>query len=187
MTTYESLIVDPPDADRLELLRTERLARLQGSMRAHDVAACVLFNEPNIRYATGASAMPVYAMSTFVRCAVVPQEGDPVLFEHANSAHRSRRRAPDVRPMHAWEFFDDPAAEAVVWAEVTVGALRELGVTGDLVAMDRAGTAAYLALQSHGIRLRDSGRLTRQARPWNVPVACSRFDLHRPLVAAALP
>ena len=88
MTTYESLIVDPPDADRLELLRTERLARLQGSMRAHDVAACVLFNEPNIRYATGASAMPVYAMSTFVRCAVVPQEGQPILFEHANSVHR---------------------------------------------------------------------------------------------------
>jgi len=186
MTTYESLIVDPPDADRLELLRTERLARLQGSMRAHDVAACILFNEPNIRYATGASAMPVYAMSTFVRCAVVPQEGDPVLFEHANSAHRSRRRAPDVRPMHAWEFFDDPAAEAVVWAEVTVGALRELGVTGDLVAMDRAGTAAYLALESHGIRLRDSGPVTQQARQVKGPVERSLFDLNAPLIEAEL-
>src|SRR5437762_1576333 len=75
--TYDSPILDPPDAERLELLRTERLARLQGSMRAHDVAACVLFNEPNIRYATGASAMPVYAMSTFVRCAVVPQRASP--------------------------------------------------------------------------------------------------------------
>jgi Xaa-Pro aminopeptidase len=94
MTMYESPIVDPPNADRLESLRTERLARSQGSMRAHDVEACVLFNEPNIRYATGASAMPVYAMSTFVRCAVVPQEGQPILFEHPNSVHRSRHRAP---------------------------------------------------------------------------------------------
>src|SRR6476661_6922344 len=112
MTTYDSPILDPPDADRLELLRTERLARLQGSMRAHGVAACLLFNEPNIRYATGASAMPVYAMSTFVRCAIVPAEGTPILFEHGNSVHRSSQVAHDVRPMHAWEFYDDPAAEA---------------------------------------------------------------------------
>src|SRR5438093_1104648 len=127
--TYDSPILDPPDAERLELLRTERLARLQGSMRAHDVAACLLFNEPNIRYATGASAMPVYAMSTFVRCAVVPQEGQPILFEHANSVHRSRRRAPDVRPMHAWEFFDDPVADAA-WRAATTD--RRVAV-GDLV------------------------------------------------------
>src|SRR6476661_4431930 len=106
MTTYDSPILDPPDADRLELLRTERLARLQGSMRAHDVAACVLFNEPNIRYATGASAMPVYAMSTFVRCAVAPKEARPVLFDHPNSVHGPRLRAPDAPPMHPWEFFD---------------------------------------------------------------------------------
>jgi len=184
--TFESPILDPPDADRLELLRTERLTRLQGSMHARDVAACLLFNEPNIRYATGASAMPVYAMSTFVRCAVVPQEGRPILFEHANSVHRSRRRAPDVRPMHAWEFFDDPVAEAVAWAEVTVAALRELGVTGDLVAMDRAGTAAYLALESRGIRLRDSGPVTQQARQVKGPVELSLFDLNVPLIEAEL-
>jgi Xaa-Pro aminopeptidase len=186
MTTYESPILDPPDADRLELLRTERLARLQGSMRAHDVAACVLFNEPNIRYATGASAMPVYAMSTFVRCAVVPQEGQPILFEHPNSVHRSRRRAPAVRPMHAWEFFDDPLAEAGAWAQVTVAALRELGVTGDLVAVDRAGTAAYLALRSAGIRLSDSGPVTQQARRVKGPVERSMFDLNAPVIEAEL-
>jgi Xaa-Pro aminopeptidase len=154
-------------------------------MRAHDVAACLLFNEPNIRYATGASAMPVYAMSTFVRCAVVPQEGEPILFEHANSVHRSRRRAPDVRPMHAWEFFDDPVAEADAWAEVTVAALRELGVTGDLVAMDRAGTAAFLALGSRGIRIRDSGPVTQHARQVKGPVERSLFDLNAPVIEAA--
>ncbi|TMM23358.1 MAG: hypothetical protein E6F95_05945, partial [Actinobacteria bacterium] len=184
--TYDSPILDPPDAERLELLRTERLARLQGSMRAHDVAACLLFNEPNIRYATGASAMPVYAMSTFVRCAVVPQEGQPILFEHANSVHRSRRRAPDVRPMHAWEFFDDPVAEAAAWADVTVAALGELGLTGHLVAMDRAGTAAYLALESRGVRLRDSGPVTQQARQVKGPVERSLFDQNAPLIEAEL-
>src|SRR5204862_69404 len=113
----------------LEMLRRERLRRLQDAMRAFDMQACLLFNEPNVRYATGVTAMPVYAMSTFARCAVVPQEGTPILFEHPNSVHRSRQRAPDVRPMHAWEFFDDPGAEARVWAGEAVAALRELGVS----------------------------------------------------------
>ena len=90
-------------------------------MRAHDLEVLLLSNEPNIRYATGATAMPVYAMSTFVRCAVVPQEGTPILFEHANSMHRSALRAPDVRAMHAWEFTDDPRAEADGWADLGRG------------------------------------------------------------------
>jgi Xaa-Pro aminopeptidase len=81
----------------VEALRLERLARLQSAMRRHGVDVCVLSNEPNVRYATGATAMPVYSMSTFVRCAVVPQEGTPILFEHANSMHRSAL----VRPMSA--------------------------------------------------------------------------------------
>ncbi len=98
----------------LPALRAGRLARLQAAMRAQDLDVCLLFNEPNIRYATGASAMPIYAMSTFVRCAVVPAEGRPILFEHGNSMHRSRRAADDVRPMHAWEFSDDQAAEAAM-------------------------------------------------------------------------
>src|SRR5439155_21445554 len=101
-------------ADRIDFppIRGERLARLQASMRDHDVEACLFFHEPNIRYATGATAMPVWSMSTFVRCALVPVEGRPILFEHPNSIHRSRLAADDVRPMHTWEFIDSAAGEA---------------------------------------------------------------------------
>jgi len=111
----------------LDGLRLGRLARLQRAMCDHDVDVLVLANEPNVRYATGVTAMPVYAMSTFARCAVVPQEGVPILFEHGNSVHRSKLRAPDVRPMHAWEFYDDPGSQAAVWADETLAAMRELG------------------------------------------------------------
>jgi Xaa-Pro dipeptidase len=148
----------------LERLRTGRLARLQDAMRAHGVQACLLTNEPNVRYATGASAMPVYSMSTFARCTVVPQEGTPILFEHGNSMHRSRTIAPEVRPMHAWEFFDDPASEAETWADEIVAAMRELGIEGTEVALDRLGAPAYLALQRRGIAFRDSAPVTQEAR-----------------------
>src|SRR6266850_3189532 len=146
----------------LARLRSGRLARLQAAMRARDVDACLLFNEPNIRYATGASAMPIWSNTTFVRCALVPAEGRPILFEHPNSMHLFRGIESDVRPMHAWEFYDDPAAHAAIFARETVAALRELGAAGSGLAVDRLGTPGFLELQRLGIALEDSAPVTTE-------------------------
>jgi Xaa-Pro dipeptidase len=170
----------------LERLRLGRLARLQRAMRDHDVAALVLTNEPNVRYATGATAMPVYAMSTFARCALVPQQGNPILFEHGNSMHRSALRAPDVRPMHAWEFYDDPGPQAAIWAGETLAALDELGAAGEAVAVDRLGTPAFLALHERGVRLRDAAPVTQQARRVKTAEEVALFDLNAGLLMAML-
>jgi Xaa-Pro dipeptidase len=113
--------------------------------------------------------MPVYAMSTFVRCALVPQEGTPILFEHGNSVHRSALRAPDVRPMRAWEFYDDPRIEAEGWADETLAAIHELGSDGTSVAVDRLGTPGFLALQRRGVSVRDSSPVTQEARSVKTP------------------
>jgi Xaa-Pro aminopeptidase len=162
------------DGDRLDgvnlaRLRAGRLARLQGAMRRHDVEACLLFNEPNVRYATGASAMPVWSNTTFVRCALVPAEGLPILFEHPNSMHLFGGLEVDVRPMHAWEFTDDVASHAGTFAHETVAAMRELGVTDDRLAIDRLGTPAFLAFQAAGISILDSASITMGAREIKTP------------------
>jgi Xaa-Pro aminopeptidase len=170
----------------VEALRLERVARLQTAMRRHDVEVCVLSNEPNVRYATGATAMPVYSMSTFVRCAVVPQEGTPILFEHANSMHRSALRTPDVRPMRAWEFFDDPRAEAEGWADETLDAIRELGASGEFVAVDRLGAPAYLALGGRGVTIRDSAPITQEARRIKTPQELELLDVNAAMVMEML-
>ncbi|MGZ8631402.1 MAG: M24 family metallopeptidase [Actinomycetota bacterium] len=180
------ITLSPDHAVDLEHLRTGRLARLQHAMRLHDAEVLLLANEPNVRYATGATAMPVYAMSTFARCAVVPQQGTPILFEHGNSVHRSMLRAPDVRPMHAWEFYDDPAPEAAVWADETIAAIRELGASGDVVAVDRLGTPGFLALQERGLRVRDSAPITQEARRLKTPEEVALFDLNGALIADML-
>lgn len=138
-------------------------------MREQDLGACLLFSEPNARYATGATAMPIWSMSTFTRCAVVPAEGAPILFEHGNSVHRSALRAVDVRPMHLWEFFDDPAQEARRFADEAASALRELGVIGKRIGVDRLGTPAFLALQESGLALVDSAPATQRARGVKTP------------------
>jgi Xaa-Pro aminopeptidase len=156
------------DVDR-ERLRSGRLARLQSAMRRHDVEACLLFNEPNIRYATGASAMPVWSNTTFVRCALVPAEGLPILFEHPNSMHLFGDLEADIRPMHAWEFTDDVGSHSEIFAREAVSAMRELGVTGHRLAVDRLGTPGFLALQGAGISIEDSAAITMEAREVKTP------------------
>jgi len=155
---------DVPDVDLVQL-RAGRLARLQDAMGRHDVEVCLLFSEPNIRYATGVSAMPVYAMSTFVRCALVPSSGRPILFEHANSMHRSLlSTSSEVRPMHAWEFYDDAESEARIFAAEVAAAAGELGVSRRELAVDRLGTPGFLSLQHAGFKIRDASVVTQEAR-----------------------
>jgi Xaa-Pro aminopeptidase len=165
-------------------LRTERLARLQAAMAAHGLDACLLFGEPNVRYATGVITMPIWSMSTFTRCAVVPGEGSPILFEHPNSMHRVE--SVDVRPMHAWEFYDDATMHADRFAAEAVSALRELGVGGGPVAVDRLGTPGFLALQRAGLTLVDSSPATQEAREVKTPQEIALFRLNGPLVVDAL-
>ena len=155
-------------------------------MLEHGSEVLLLFNEPNVRYATGASAMPVWSMSTMVRCAMVPTEGTPILFEHPNSIHRSRRRAEDVRPMHAWEFSDDPAPEAATWARETIDAMRELGASGSVVAVDRLGTPGFLALEGAGLTVVDSAPVTQRAREVKTPQEVALFELNGELVVDML-
>ena len=171
--------MNPVDLARL---RTGRLARLQGAMQARGVEACLLFNEPNIRYATGASAMPIWSNTTFVRCALVPASGRPILFEHPNSMHLFRGIEAEVRPMHAWEFYDDTEAHATIFARETVAAMRELGVTGGRLAVDRLGTPGFLALERAGIAIADSAPVTTAAREIKTPEEIALFEVNGGIV-----
>jgi len=153
----------------LKRLRAGRLARLQNAMCRHDIEACLLFNEPNIRYATGASAMPVWSNTTFVRCALVPAEGVPILFEHPNSMHLFGELEAHVSPMHTWEFYDDVGSHSAIFAHEAVAAMRELGVTDDRLAIDRLGTPGFLALQAAGVSILDSAPITMEAREIKTP------------------
>ena len=165
-------------------LRGERLARLQAAMAAHGLEACLLFSEPNVRYATGAITMPIWSMSTFTRCAVVPADGPPILFEHPNSMHRVE--GVDVRPMHAWEFYDDAVTHADRFASEAVAALRELGVRAGPVAIDRLGAPGFLALQRAGLTLVDSSPATQEAREVKTAQEIALFRLNGPLVVDGL-
>jgi Xaa-Pro aminopeptidase len=165
----------------LPTLRAERLARLQASMRAHDADVALFFSPGNIRYATGTAIMTVYSLGASVRCALVPAEGTPVLFEHAESAHVSARIAPDVRPFPPWEYFDDAGAKAGRWADGIVAATRELGVRDATLFVDKLAAPAFLALQARGVRLADAGPLSMDAREVKTPEELKVFAVNAEL------
>jgi len=88
--------------------------------------------------------------------------------------------------MHAWEFFDEPQGEVDAWADVTLAAIRELGAGASVVAVDRLGAPAYLALASRGVTIRDSAPVTQQARRVKTPQERSLLDLNGVMVMGML-
>ncbi len=168
----------PTDDVDLGALRAERLARLQDAMCAHGADVCLFFNQANVRYATGTATMTVYSNGAFVRCALVPAEGAPILFEHPKLLYRARDVVDDVRPMSAWEFSDDPDGDARAWAGQIVAALSDAGVSSRRLFLDKLGTPAYRALTGAGFAVEDTGPVTLDAREVKTPQELRLFDIN---------
>jgi Xaa-Pro aminopeptidase len=162
----------------LPALRAERLARLQTAMRAHGADVALFFMPGNIRYATGTAIMTVYGLGASVRCALVPAEGTPIVFEHAESAHVSARIAPDVRPFLPWEYFDDAGTRAGRWADEIVSTMGERSVGGSTLFVDKLAAPAFLALGERGVRLADAGALSMDAREVKTPQELKVFQVN---------
>lgn len=144
--------------------------------------ACLLFNPANVRYATGATTMTVYCLGSFVRCALVPVEGTPILYEYANSMHLFSGIESELRPFHAWEFHEEPETEAVQWAKDIVGGMHDLGVASSRVAVDKLAPVAMRALTSEGIEILESGTITMDARSVKTPEEVALFRQNGSLV-----
>src|SRR6516164_7535998 len=69
-------------------LRRERLAKLQREMAARDIGALLLTNPVGIRYATGISIMPLWGAVNLAHYALIPAQGDPVVFEYCLACFR---------------------------------------------------------------------------------------------------
>ena len=151
-------------------LRSGRLSRFQEAMRAHGVAACVLFHPANIRYTTGAPMMDVFCAGTSVRYCVVAASGEPVLFEWEMGVPYSSRIVRDVRVAGWWQFTGGRRDQRVGAAVADVlEVLRQFGAEREAVGVDRVDTLALLALQRAGIRVVDASPVTESAREIKTP------------------
>ena len=137
-------------------IQGHRVERVRERLRAADCAAIVLFDPISLRYATGTRNMQVWSMHNLFRYAVVFESGETVLFELPSSAHLSRGKIADIRPSLSTDYLavggrgDEMGRR---WAESIAGLLREKGVAGERLAIDRADLALVVAAQRESLRL----------------------------------
>ena len=141
------------DFDRL---RTERLARLREQMKADDLAALVLFAGANIRYAT-ASYQGNWKYNINIRYAVLPANGEPVLFETAGSDLQCAKidlpwMEDRIRPAITWQWAEGAVPYmAGRMAESVMDVLKEHKVEKERIGIDNLDMPALEAFQHAGL------------------------------------
>jgi len=168
----------------LERLRAGRLERLRAQLRQRELAACVLVDPVNIRYATGARNMQVFHARNPARYLFVSAEGPVVLFEFPGCHHLADGLATidEVRPATTVSFAaSGPRVEeqARRWAAEIGDLVRLHGGGNRRVGLERVNYAAAAALAAQGFAISDAQEAVEHARAIKLPeeLACIRSSL----------
>src|SRR5689334_24174146 len=78
-------------------LRRDRLERASAALRASDLGALLLFDPNNIRYVTS-THIGEWARDKNARFALLPREGDPLLWDFGSAARHHQMYAPWLPP-----------------------------------------------------------------------------------------
>jgi Xaa-Pro aminopeptidase len=143
------------DFDRL---RQERLQRAREQMNAHDLGALVLFAGANIRYVT-ASYQGNWKYNINIRYAVLPNGGEPVLFETAGSDLECARMDMPwmegrIKPAMTWQWAEGAVPHmAGKMADTVVEVLEEHGVKKERIGVDNFDWPSLEAFQERKINI----------------------------------
>lgn len=160
----------PKGADiDLAAVRAYRLGRARLEMARHNLAACLLFDPVNIRYATGARNMQVFHQRNPARYLLLPVEGPVILFEFTGCMHLAEglETIDEVRPAITASYVAAGPAVAErerLWARETAALLRETVGPAARVGVERINAGAALALGREGFELADAQAPIERAR-----------------------
>lgn len=161
------------DTVDLTRLRRDRLAKVQCAMRQHQVPALLLTNPVNIRFATGVSVMPIWTAINFARYALVPQEGDPVIFEYGKSLFVAQSIWPNSESAKYFQYrFTQHEAikRSDEWARGITSHLERMGLrdktraTKFKVGFDALDHYGHAALLRAGVDLVDADQSVVDAK-----------------------
>lgn len=165
-------------------LRAGRLERLRAMMAEAELAAVVLFDPNNQRYATGSRNMFGYFLRNSTRYIYVPLAGPVILFEYPGSAHVSTHL----------ETIDEARTSKVVWTQVNsrdhsaarpfAAEIADLvhshgGSGAKRIGLDRCTHMHALALQDQGLEVDDVAGRILHARRLKTPeeLACLQISM----------
>jgi Xaa-Pro aminopeptidase len=141
-----------------ERLRQDRLQHAREQMDAHDLGALVLFAGANIRYVT-ASYQGNWKYNINIRYAVLPNGGEPVLFETAGSDLICAKMDMPwmegrIKPAMTWQWAEGAVPHmAGKMADTVVEVLDEHGVKNERIGVDNFDWPSLQAFQERKINI----------------------------------
>src|SRR4051812_9760174 len=155
-------------------LRRERLDRLKAELEKSDLGALLTFDFHNIRYMTS-THIGTWAMDKMIRFALLPQGGEPVLWDFGSAAKHHQLHAPWLDYRERNDVADGAKGSSGARAGISVlrGAFhpqagiadavadkiyRELdryGLTGEPIGVDVIEMPVLQALRQRGLEVVD--------------------------------
>ena len=156
----------PIDEAAIRRYRLERVKTLQAEL---DVAAVLVFDPVNLRYATGTRNMQVWTMHNFCRYALLGTSGPSVLFELPTGFHLADgiETIDEIRPALSADYMTvgpRTAELAARWAGEIAEYVREHGGGNRRLAIDRLDVPLMQALQDQDLDLIDDKQILERAR-----------------------
>ena len=151
-------------------LRAGRLDRTKAMLEGSELGALLLFDPNNLRYVTS-TAIGTWERDKNIRFALVPRNGDPVLWDFGSAARHHQLYCPWL-PESSWRAWVPPMRGAMpdetgipdALADLIFGELSERGLAGEPVGMDVPDMTTLLALKRKGIEVADSQPIMLEAR-----------------------
>ena len=150
-------------------VRRYRLHAVRSRAADNDLAAVLLFDPINIRYATGSRNMQVWTMHNFCRYALILTSGPSIMFELPTSMHllKGLETIEEVRPAWSTDYqFTGYRTEEIVtrWAQEIDDLVRNYCGDNRRLAVDRLDVHTALALIKCGLVLADGKKVMEHAR-----------------------
>ena len=155
-----------PDMD---VVRAYRLRRVREMLHARDIAAAVLFDPLNIRYATDSTNMQLWVAHNAARYCFVAADGPTIVFDYHDCEHLSAHNPliDDVRQATSWFYFssgDRLEVRAKRWAAEIDDLLRQHGGGNRRLAVDKLNPEGRDALAALGVDVVCGESLMEHAR-----------------------
>ena len=161
-------MAEPDKIDQVAITRY-RLQRLRTLSAQEDVAAVLLFDPINIRYANGSRNMQVWTMHNFCRYALIATSGPSVMFDGTTGHHllRGLETIDEIRPAWSADYLiAGHRAQEIShqWADEITDLVNRHGGGNRRLAVDRLDVYTANALIGAGLELVDARKITEHAR-----------------------
>lgn len=181
-----ALLDSAPESAGIDLaaVRLYRRDRVRGEMAKRGIAALLLSDSINIRYATGTRNMQVFTSRNQPSRYLLLTANRCILYEFTGAMHLAEgyETVDEVRPASTASFVAAGrriAERERAWAKEMASTLRDLCGTKPVVGVERLNAGAAIALAAEGLHLVDAQEPVEMAR-------CIKSDEEMKCVRASL-